>query len=204
MANGAHDLDTVTTVVLVEGESDRSAVEALVTRSIGRPPVGGDVAVVSIGGATNFAAHVGSAVARGANVAGLYDVGEEWAVRRALLRAGYDPPLNRADIEQHGFFVCDADLEDEMIRALGPERVEAIVEGEGELPSFRRFQRQPAQAGRTLEAQLHRFLGTRSGRKIRYGRLLAEALEPDQVPRPLAALLQHVAERVTPALRRRN
>jgi hypothetical protein len=37
--------------------------------------------------------------------------------------------------------------------------------------------------------QLHRFLGTRSGRKSQYARLLAEALTPAHVPRPLDRVL---------------
>jgi hypothetical protein len=39
---------------------------------------------------------------------------------------------------------------------------------------------------------LRRFLGTRSGRKIRYGHVLAEALDLTQVPWPLARVLAHV------------
>jgi len=34
--------------------------------------------------------------------------------------------------------------------------------------------------------------GTRSGRKSRYARLLAEAVDPARVPRPLERLLAHV------------
>ena len=88
--------------------------------------------------------------------------------------------------------MCHADLEDELIRALGPEAVEEIVAAEGELRSFRTFQRQPAQQDRHLDAQLRRFVGTRGGRKVRYGRLLVEALDPDRVPEPLDRLLADV------------
>jgi hypothetical protein len=65
---------------------------------------------------------------------------------------------------------------------------------EGELASFRRFQEQPAQRGRDLHAQLRRFLGTRAGRKVRYGTLLVDALDLDRVPRALDAVLAHVRE----------
>jgi hypothetical protein len=51
------------------------------------------------------------------------------------------------------------------------------------------LQQQPAQRGRRTEDQLHRFLGAGSGRKVRYGRRLVEALEDDAVPAPLAAVL---------------
>jgi hypothetical protein len=36
-------------------------------------------------------------------------------------------------------------------------------------------------------------MGTRSGRKIRYGRLLVEALDLDHVPRPLDGVLAHIS-----------
>jgi hypothetical protein len=95
-------------------------------------------------------------------------------------------------MEALGFYVCVEDLEDELIRALGTDAVERVVANLGELRSFRTLQRQPAQAGRTTEAQLRRFLGTRAGRKIHYGRVLVEALDLSRVPRPLDGVLAHV------------
>jgi hypothetical protein len=95
-------------------------------------------------------------------------------------------------MESLGFYVCVADLEDELIRALGVGSVERVVEAQGELGSFRTFQRQPAQRGRATDQQLRRFMGTRAGRKIQYARLLVEALDLAQVPRPLDRVLAHV------------
>jgi hypothetical protein len=91
--------------------------------------------------------------------------------------------------------VCSADLEDELIRALGPAAVEQIIEAEGELRSLRTFQRQPAQRTRSPQQQLHRFMGTRSGRKSRYAGLLAGAVALSQVPRPLDRVLAPAAAR---------
>ena len=85
--------------------------------------------------------------------------------------------------------LCDADLEDELIRCLGPARVVEIIEAEGELARLRTFQNQPAQRARDIEAQLRRFLGTRGGRKIQYAPVLVDALDLARVPRPLDALL---------------
>ena len=62
-------------------------------------------------------------------------------------------------MEQLGFYVCDPDLEAELIRALGPDAVEAVLEAQKELGSFRTFQRQPAQRERPVEKQLQRFMG---------------------------------------------
>jgi hypothetical protein len=36
-----------------------------------------------------------------------------------------------------------------------------------------------------VQAQLRRFMGTRSGRKIRYGSLLVDAIDLDRVPQGL-------------------
>jgi hypothetical protein len=126
-------------------------------------------------------------------LAGLVDAPEEDDYRRALERAGLTVDPSRADLERLGFFVCEADLEDELIRALGPARVEAILEAHGDLSTFHTFQRQPAQRGRPIEAQLRRFMGTRSGRKQAYAAHLVEALELEAMPRPLDLLLRHVA-----------
>ena len=97
-------------------------------------------------------------------------------------------------LEAHGFHACDADLEDELIRAVGTVTVERVLGAEGELASFRLFQDQPAQRGRDLHAQLHRFLGTRAGRKVRYGALLVDALALDQVPLALERVLASAHE----------
>jgi len=170
------------TVVLVEGESDRVAVRTLAAR---RGLVLDDygVAVVAMGGATEIRRHV--ALHNGSRLAGLCDVGEERFFRSAL---GVAPG---GGLAERGFFVCDRDLEDELIRALGPAAVEDVIAAEGELRSLRRFQDQPAQRERDPRDQLRRFLGTRSGRKAQYARALVEALG-DAVPEPLEALLAHV------------
>ncbi len=101
-----------------------------------------------------------------------------------------------ADLAAHGFFVCVDDLEDELIRALGVDGVETVIEAEGDLASLRILQRQPAQQRRTPEQQLHRFMGSKGGRKIRYGALLAAALDLEHVPAPLDAVLDAVLPRV--------
>jgi len=85
--------------------------------------------------------------------------------------------------------VCDADLEDELIRALGVPGVESVLETPGDLRAFRTFQNQPAQRGRPVGRQLRRFMGTLSGRKSRYARALVQALDPERVPRPLDGVL---------------
>jgi hypothetical protein len=82
-----------------------------------------------------------------------------------------------------------ADLEDELIRALGPPLVERVIEAEGELGSFRSLQQMPAHRGRTSEQQLRRFIGTKSGRKAKYARILVDALDLARTPQPLIGVL---------------
>jgi hypothetical protein len=176
-------------VVVVEGVSDRVAIETLARRR-GRDLAREGVSVLPMGGAhaigrfLNDFAHLA--------VAGLCDAGEEEDFRRALEGAGFGSDLTRADMEELGFYVCVKDLEDELIRALGPRRVEELIEAEGEHGPFLTFTRQPAHRGQVRDQQLRRFMGTRSGRKIRYGHVLAAALDPTRVPGPLAGLLSAV------------
>ncbi|TDD05229.1 ATP-dependent endonuclease [Nonomuraea deserti] len=182
------------TVVLVEGLSDKSAVEALAERR-GLDLAAEGISLVAMGGATNIRTYIGRFGPHGSNLrlAGLCDAGEEGDFRRGLERAGLGSILDRSDLEALGFFVCVADLEDELIRALGTDAVEHVVDAEGELGSFRTLQKQPAWRGGSTHDQLRRFMGSGSGRKIRYSGLLVEALDLDRVPRPLDMLLTHLA-----------
>jgi hypothetical protein len=170
-------------VVLVEGASDRAALETLAKRR-GRDLVVEKVEILPMGGATNIGHFLKKYGPNGfgLGLAGLGDVAEESAFRRGLEGEGLGTGLNRERMEALGFFVCVVDLEDELIRALGPAAVEQVIEAQGEIGSFRIFQNQPAHRGRAVEAQLRRFLGTRSGRKVSYGRLLVEALDLNRVP----------------------
>jgi len=180
-------------VVLVEGTSDQRALEALAARR-GRDLDAERVSIVPIGGAQAVRSFLERFGPRGLDVrlAGLCDAGEEGDFRRGLERAGLGSDLSRAGMEALGFYVCEADLEDELIRSLGVASVERVVEAQGELRSFRTLQKQAAQQGRSHEDQLRRFLGSRGGRKIRYARLLVDALDLTRVPRPLERVLAHV------------
>lgn len=172
--------------LLVEGWSDQAAVETLAKRR-GRDLRVEGLLVVPIGGVTNLGHFIDALGGRGLGLAlaGLYDAGEERHVLRSLERCGLGSGLTRAAAQALGFFVCDADLEDELIRALGSPAVERLIEAQGELASFRRFQAQPFQQMQDHHAHLRRFMGTRAGRKIRYGALLVDALALDRVPHAL-------------------
>ncbi|MBT0768398.1 hypothetical protein KIH74_05650 [Kineosporia sp. J2-2] len=189
-------------VVLVEGESDRGAVEALARRR-GVDLTALRIVVISMGGASGIARFVGLLGPQGAGLplVGLYDEAEIGYVRRGLERAGWFPrylgsrqnlledDAARAGLAAAGFHACVSDLEDELIRALGAGAVLDVVAAEGEAARFEAFAQQPDHRGEPVEAQLHRFLGTRSGRKIQYPPRLVQALASGDEPACLVAVL---------------
>ncbi len=191
-------MDISRAIVLVEGISDQRALEALAERR-GRNLDAEGISVVPIGGAQAIGRFLNRFGPQGLDVrlAGLCDAAEERDFRRGLERAGLGSDLTRPEMERLGFYVCVADLEEELIRALGVASVEQVVDAQGALGAFRSLQRQSAWQGRPTEEQLRRFMGSGGGRKIRYARLLVEALDLDRVPRPLDAVLAHVSASAT-------
>ena len=180
-------------MVLVEGESDRIALQTLAARA-DRNLAAEGIAVVAMGGITNtraFASRYGP-LGPDLPLAGLYDAPDEAIVRRGLAAAGLGETASADDLASLGFHRCSVDLEDELIRALGVAAVEAVIAEAGETRSLRLLERMPAQRGWSREAVLHRFLGVRSGRKARYAKLLVDALEPGRAPAPLVAVLSTV------------
>lgn len=165
-------------VVLVEGISDQIAVEAAAVH-LGRDLGAERIVVLPIGGAhaiRRVAAELGGRVP----LVGLCDVAEEAMFRNALAGA-------------HPLQVCVADLEDELLRAVGTEEAEALFAAQRDLGAFRSLRSQPAWRGRPVHAQMRRFLGSGASRKSRYARLLVEtAIARDALPRPLAAVLAAV------------
>ena len=186
----------VRTIVLVEGVTDELAL-TLAARRLGRDLEAEEVSVVPINGA-----HAIGRVLRGlagseppARVAGLYDVGEEEVIRAALERAGYGPRLDRDGLEGVGFFACSADLEDELIRAAGDAILARLIELEGDAQPWHTFRRQQAWQDRPMDQQFRRFIRSISERNSRYIRVMVDAIDPANLPRPLRSLLDYVAAR---------
>jgi hypothetical protein len=178
------------TVVLVEGISDQRALEAFAERRR-RNLAAERISIVPMGGAQAIGGFLDRFGPQGLDVrlAGLCDAAEEGDFKRGLERAGLGSSLTRTDMEALGFYVCVSDLEDELVRSLGPDPVAQVIEAQGELESFRTFQKQLEKRGLTREQQLHGFMWNR---KIRYAPLLVDALDLARVPRPLDRLLAHI------------
>src|SRR5688572_12820915 len=113
----------VRTLVLVEGDSDAAALRALAL--LLRCDLDAlRIHVQSAHGVTNFSRLLVEFLCthRGARLFGMYDAADERHVRRALAHAAIPIDANEC-LESFGFFACVADLEDELIRALGVEAV---------------------------------------------------------------------------------
>jgi hypothetical protein len=154
-------------VIAVEGASDKVVLESI-SRRLGRDLATEGVTIEAIGGAhaiRRFVAELGSDVA----VRGLCDQKEQHLFRRVL----------------NDVYVCLPDLEGELIRALGVERMLEIIDRN----SFATMRREPAQRDRPIELQLHRWLRSSSSRYHRYLPVLADALDLDRVPAPLLEVL---------------
>jgi hypothetical protein len=166
--------------VLVEGPSDGAAVRALAVR-LGHDLDAEGVSIVAMGGYGNLGRFLERYGPSGLDLhlAGLYDAPEEHHFRRAL---------GRTDLEELGFYACDANLEDELTRALGPAAMEELFKAQGELSAFRTYQKQPAHRQRAIEEQLRGFLWNR---KLEYGTLIVDALDLDRIPRPLERVLAY-------------
>lgn len=181
------------TVVLVEGESDQAALEVLASRR-GRVLAEDGVFIVPMSGASNIGTYLREYGPDGLNLrlAGLCDAPAARYFRSNLERVGLDAGLTVASMAEVGFFVCDRDLEDELVRALGTAVVEEIIDDQGELASLRRLRQQPAHRDGRKQDHLRRFMGSKSRRKLQYARLMAQALEDFNVPQALDGLLAFV------------
>jgi hypothetical protein len=99
-------------------------------------------------------------------LSGMCDRSESGHFARAL--ANFDLTGLSTDLrglESRGLYVCDSDLEDELIRSIDASDIESVLAAEGDLGAFRTFQKQPVWRDRPFRAQMHRWLGSVARRK---------------------------------------
>lgn len=159
------------TVVLVEGDSDRVAVETL-ARCRELDLEASRTVVLAMGGVTNIGHHL-RALAPGQRVLGLCDAGETAIVTRALERTGRSTadgvvgPDRIAALARLGFRTCVADLEEELIRALGTDHTEQVLDRAGTCARSGRYRTSPpSRAGRRRSSC---GAGSAAGRPARSG-----------------------------------
>jgi hypothetical protein len=173
-------LDGARAAVLVEGVTDQVAVEHA-AEARGQDLEADGVVVVPIGGAHAIGRVMAELAETDLVLSGLCDRREEPYFRRAF-----------EGLPRHRYFVCDADLEDELLRAAGEELVMRTIIAERDAKRFATMRKQAAWADATFDAQVRRFLTAGAHRKHRYAAALVRALGPRRLPAPLIGALEHV------------
>jgi hypothetical protein len=168
-------------VILVEGISDQIALETMAQR-LGRDLEAERIVVVPIGGAHAVRNVVAEFEDRPAvRFSGLVDEAEA----DLFVRAAEACPT----FEVTRIHVCVRDLEDELIRALAPHHFESLLAEAGDLSSFRTMQKQPSWRDEPVEAQMHRWLRSISGRTNRYADRVLRCSDA-RLPGPLVAAIE--------------
>ena len=174
--------------ILVEGVSDQFAVEMLAAK-LGRDLRAEGTVVVPMGGAhaiERLAITLGP-LGLGIRLSGLCDRAEARIFERGLMKSGL--MTGSEHLSDVGFYTCVEDLEDELIRAAGPRRMEELFADNGDLMRFRKLQLQPEWRDADPGPQMRRFLGSGSRRKLRYSGAVVASLPLERIPQPLYALL---------------
>jgi hypothetical protein len=176
-------------VILVEGISDVLAIRAMAIRA-GRNLDAEGITLLSLeggGGLDSYVKLLGPS-GLGLELLGLCDADQEGQWAKWLEAAGLGHSLDRAKMEAIGFFVCDRDLEDELIRAVSVADVIQLIANEGEDAAFKAFIKAPAHSSKAPDDQIRSFFG-KSGRKARYAPLLVDATPSGSEPRSLQEVL---------------
>jgi hypothetical protein len=179
--------------VLLEGASDVAALRVVAGRA-GVSLADQGVHLADMHGATNIRRHLVAAAeaADSPRVLGMCDAPEAPYFVRALRRVGC-PVESASELPWWGFQVCERDLEDELMRDLGEQGIRDVLEGLGLTQRLAMLTQQPAWVSGTFHEQVHRFAGAASGRKELMAGAMAEALDMDQLPKPLAGLLEAIS-----------
>lgn len=178
-------------VVLVEGISDQIAIDAT-ARRLGRDLAESGVVVVPIGGAHAVAAfaarfdHEGGPV-----VLGLCDRAEAGLFDRAL-GSRSEPKVESGATRERVVFVCEPDLEAELIAAIDPADLLGLLDTHGDLDAFGTMSRQQVWRKRPFEARIHRWIRSHARRSSLYAGRIIEALDPTHMPGPLVNLVASV------------
>jgi energy-coupling factor transporter ATP-binding protein EcfA2 len=175
--------------ILVEGVSDKYAIEALALRTNRNLDAEG-ISIVSMHGAGGIATFLKLLGQDGLKIKliGLCDAAEESDWAKSLESNGHGSKLDRAAMASLGFFVCDKDLEDVLITAVGEAATLELISNQGDAAAFKAFAKQPAHSGKTTKEQLHDFIHSR-GRHVTYAPLFVEQLDLSKLPPSLESVI---------------
>lgn len=177
------------TVLLVEGPSDYLAVREA-ARVLGVDLDANGAAIVSLQGAGLLETYLRLLGPSGLDLelAGLCDLDAETDWQAKLASAGFQ--INdRATMNSAGFYVCDADLEAELVAAHGDQSVLNIIHQDGEGPRFTALANDPRYQGLT-QTQLLEVFARKN--KVRRSPRFMGALSPQAIPQPVRDLLNRV------------
>jgi ABC-type ATPase involved in cell division len=172
-------------VVLVEGFSDFLALQRL-AEIAGRNLDGEAVALIALEGETLFKHYLQLFGPSGLDLElrGLCDADAEASWISRLAAAG-NPVSDRGSLAASGFFVCDPDLEGELLHALGESQVEQVLDKDGALSAFQTFTGQnTGVANALLQGQFVK------KDKIRWAPLLASEIAEQAIPEAIRELLE--------------
>lgn len=126
-----------------------------------------------------------------ADVVGLCDAADTRSAEKALNDDGL-PVQDATDLPMYGFFVCERDLEDELIRALGADAARTALLNSGLASKFDALRTQPEWADKSIAEQVDKFCHSASGRKELAAAVLADAVPADAIPEPVSMLLDRI------------
>jgi predicted ATPase len=177
------------TVIVVEGPSDHFAVREFAAKA-GLPLDALGVSILPLDGADTFKTYLEllGPNGLGLRILGMCDADREQKWIKSLTEVGV-AAHDRASLAAAGIQVCDPDLELELLSALTVAEVESVFETDGALQHFQTFSQQPAITGQTEDEKRCRYV---KKDKVRWAPLLADAVDPTNVPSPVVSLLASI------------
>lgn len=173
-------------IMFVEGPADRLAILSLARKNNLSLDSRG-VSVIALNGAdilTWFLKLFGPTGFQ-LPVCGMCDLDHAPQWSKCLEDSGLGKNRSQADMEKIGFFVCDRDLEDELVKALGDAKVIQAINENGDTKAWNVFCQQPTYKALAQPALIRAFLAKR---KVLYAPILVSELSTT-IPRPLKEVL---------------
>jgi predicted ATP-dependent endonuclease of OLD family len=173
--------------MFVEGPSDRLAILSLAKKNnLSLDSLGVSVIALNGAGILTWFLKLFGPTGFQLPVCGICDLDHLSQWSKVLENLGLGKSLSRSEMEKIGFFVCDRDMEDELVKALGDAAVLQAIDENGDTQDWNVFCQQPNNKTLARAAQIRAFLAAK--RKVIYAPILVSKLSAT-VPRPLQQVL---------------